>query len=500
MAYLGIKFDIKDFRMKKILVFLFVFVIFSCAEKQAIEVKTHPLTVSENGHFLLKDGNPFFWLGDTAWELFHRLNREEAEKYLDTRAAQGFNIFQAVVLSEVDPFTKPNAYGDFPLKDGDITQINATEGDDFSDSLQYDYFDHVAWIIEQAGKKGLMAGVLPCWGEYVTPRFREQTIKDTLQGYKYGWFIGDRLKQYNNSIVWILGGDRLPDEAVNGVDIWRAIAEGITDAVNGEKNFDKKANYNATFMTFHCYPSSSRWFHNDPWIDMHTWGSYHEKRDNDRAFSVAPQDWNLTDPKPTLNSEPAYEFHPINYNQKAEFGIFDDFDARQVAYWSVFSGTCGHTYGCHPVWRMYKEEDGPSTYFRSTWEEALDKPGATQMKYLKQLMLSRPYTERTPKQDVLAGNVYDPTGQLQATRGDNYAMIYIPTGKGIEVKMGVISGGKVKAWWYNPRNGLVQFAGEFSNKGIQRFDAPGETERGNDWVLVLDDKNAGFDEPGKKAL
>lgn len=38
---------------------------------------TPQLQVSENKHFLVTEtGAPFFWLGDTARELFHRLNRE----------------------------------------------------------------------------------------------------------------------------------------------------------------------------------------------------------------------------------------------------------------------------------------------------------------------------------------------------------------------------------------------------------------------------------------
>ena len=38
------------------------------------------LRVSENRRFLMTEsGAPFFWLGDTAWESFHRLSREEAE-------------------------------------------------------------------------------------------------------------------------------------------------------------------------------------------------------------------------------------------------------------------------------------------------------------------------------------------------------------------------------------------------------------------------------------
>src|SRR5579871_356809 len=70
------------------------------------------LKVSENKRFLVySDGRPFFWLGDTAWELFHRLNREEADRYLENRARQGFTVVQAVAVAELDGHTVPNAYG-----------------------------------------------------------------------------------------------------------------------------------------------------------------------------------------------------------------------------------------------------------------------------------------------------------------------------------------------------------------------------------------------------
>lgn len=48
------------------------------------------LTVSRNNRFLARaDGSPFFYLSDTAWELFHRLNREEARTYLQDPLAPG---------------------------------------------------------------------------------------------------------------------------------------------------------------------------------------------------------------------------------------------------------------------------------------------------------------------------------------------------------------------------------------------------------------------------
>src|SRR5579885_3088740 len=81
------------------------------------------LKVHENGRFLVtQDGRPFFWLGDTAWELFHRLNREQAGQYLDHRAGDGFNVVQAVAIADLGGHTVPNAYGHIPLTDLDPTR------------------------------------------------------------------------------------------------------------------------------------------------------------------------------------------------------------------------------------------------------------------------------------------------------------------------------------------------------------------------------------------
>src|SRR5687768_13026496 len=75
-----------------------------------------PLKVSENKRFLIHmDEKPFFYLGDTAWELFHRLDREQAIQYLKNRAALGYTVIQAVALAELDGLPDPNPYGHVPL-------------------------------------------------------------------------------------------------------------------------------------------------------------------------------------------------------------------------------------------------------------------------------------------------------------------------------------------------------------------------------------------------
>src|SRR6187402_630195 len=114
---------------------------------------TPSLKISENKRFLVTaDGKPFFWLGDTAWELFHRLNREDATRYLENRAKLGFNVVQAVAIAELDGHKVPNPYGFLPLTDLDPARPAAKEGPD------NDYWDHVDFIVKKANELGITIG------------------------------------------------------------------------------------------------------------------------------------------------------------------------------------------------------------------------------------------------------------------------------------------------------------------------------------------------------
>ena len=254
------------------------------------------LMVSPNGHFLqCEDHTPFFWLGDTGWELIHRLTREEALEYLRMRKDQGFNVIQTVLLSEFDGLTEPNAYGALPLAARDPLKLchgdSATHG-------QYGYWDHAEYIITQAELLGMYMALLPCWGEYVIPREGRQIINTRMQAYAYGNTLGAMFRHHRN-IIWVLGGDRLPDERPDGADLWRALAKGIADGTNGVDSLAGPTDYSTTFMTYHCYASSSQWFQHDPWLKMNMWGSYHSDYSLTRAYEQASADWMLA--KPTLN-------------------------------------------------------------------------------------------------------------------------------------------------------------------------------------------------------
>ena len=103
-----------------------------------------------NRYFTDENGDPFFWLGDTGWLLFAKLNRQDAEKYLENRSQKGFNVIQVMVLHTL---SSVNVYGDSALVNKDISMPRITRGNNFEDAEQYDYWDHMDFIIDRAAEK-----------------------------------------------------------------------------------------------------------------------------------------------------------------------------------------------------------------------------------------------------------------------------------------------------------------------------------------------------------
>jgi hypothetical protein len=116
----------------------------------SVDLSRGPLRVSENRRLLL---------GDTAWELSHRLDRRQASGYLDLRAKQRCTVIQAVALAELDGLRDPNAYGDLPPVDLDPTRPAVTHRSDPDDARQYDYRDHVEFVVDEANRRGLHVGL-----------------------------------------------------------------------------------------------------------------------------------------------------------------------------------------------------------------------------------------------------------------------------------------------------------------------------------------------------
>jgi hypothetical protein len=434
------------------------------------------LQISENKRFLITgDGKPFFWLGDTGWLLFNRLTREEADLYLEDRRKKGFNVVQAMLLHDVP---SRNIYLDSSVVRADVGHPAVTPGGDFKDSVAYDYWDHVDYIIKKAAEKNIYMALVPVWGTNV----KDKKVKNSSAG-KYAEFLAKRYKDQWN-IIWLNGGD------IKGSDehkVWLTIGETL-------RKYDQNH-----LISFHPRgrTASSDWFHNAKWMDFNMVQSGHRRYDQDTVkneknhygpdnYKYIAVDYNLTPVKPTIDGEPSYEDIPQGLHNPKE-PRWTAADIRRYGYWSVFAGGFGYTYGHNSVMQMYKKTDKKPAYApKDEWNVALNAEGSKQMIYLKNLILSRSYFDRVPDQSVIAGTNGEKNDHLMATRGTAYVMVYTFNGKEMSLNMGKIPGQRVKSSWYNPRNGKTIAAGEVQNNGVQKFDPPGEPKDGNDWVLILD--------------
>jgi hypothetical protein len=448
--------------------------------------ETPTLKVSENHRFLIQqDGHPFFYLGDTAWELFHRLNRDEADQYLENRARNGFTVIQAVAIAELDGHTAPNAYGYLPLVDLDPAQPAVKDGPN------NDYWDQVDYTVNKAESLGLFVGFLPTWGRYWHDKVKDgRPLFTEENAATYGEWLGKRYA--DKPIIWILGGDR-GIENDEQKSILRAMAHGLRKGDGGKH-----------LITFHPPGGngSSTWLQNEDWLDFNMRQSGHQAEFTGR-YDKTKSDYDRTPVKPVIDGEPIYEDHPISFNAK-NFGHSIASDVRRPLYWDLFEGACGHTYGNHAVWQMWDSRRNPINNPLMPWSEAINQPGAEQMHFARLLLESRPFLTRIPDDSVIVTDRV-PTSvpgagryRFVATRDEagTYAMVYAPVGRAFKVHMGKIHGSQVKAWWFDPRNGKAEEIGTYSNSGEREFTPPDKGEM-IDWVLVLDDISKKYSVPGK---
>lgn len=387
--------------------------------------------------------------GDTPWSLIVGLTREEAEQYLENRRRKGFN---SIIVNLIEhKYRGPvNRYGEGPF----------TTPGDFSTPNEK-YFEHADWVIRKAEEKGIQIFLAPIYLGYIGTD--EGWIEEALANgpekcRAWGQFVGKRYRNFDN-LVWIIGGDRNPDNAREHVN---AVARGV-------KEFD-----NRHLFTAHCHPENSALdqYKDDGWLDVnntYTYGIVHKKLLAD--YRRAPA-------MPYFLTESTYE----GEHNATPVQI------RRQAYWAILCGAAGQFLGNRPIW-----------LFDPGWQAALDAAGSQDMVRLKALFNSRPWHELVP--DVKHEIVIDGLGEFNGldylaaarTVDGGTVMAYLPSSRTVTVDLTKVSGKTVTAWWFNPRTGKADASGEFPASGKRQFTPPSD----GDWVFVLDDASRNLSAPGK---
>jgi hypothetical protein len=147
---------------------------------------------------------------------------------------------------------------------------------------------------------------------------------------------------------------------------------------------------------------------------------------------------------------------------------------------------------------MWTPNHAPMLSARRPWHEALSLPGAGQMRHGRALMLSRPYLRRIPDQTLIVSDAGAGAHHVRATRDSEgtYAMVYVPSGRPVELNLTLLTGELLSGYWYDPRTGVARAIGAIQKQERAAFTPP---SGGPDWVLVIDDAASGYHAPGAAA-
>lgn len=434
------------------------------------------LQISENQRFLqYADGSPFFWLADTGWLLPERLSRDEAAGYLKRAAQAGFNVVQVQTINGVPAV---NYYGQY----SNVSKSNPWDFSNIDREGVYGYWDHMDYIVKTAEANGIYIAMDCIWGGLVKAKLMD------VEGAKaYGKFLAERYKNAPN-IIWFIGGDIQGDIQT---EVWETLATTI-------KSIDKQH-----LMSYHPRGryTSARWWAKAEWMDFHTYQSGHRaygQRMGNKDYPIpdnteedcwmyVDSTWSYKPLKPVIDAEPSYEDIPVGLHAP-KGPRWQAHDVRRYAYWDVFAGCCGHTYGHNAIMQMCKP--GFAVAYSETskpYYEAQQDPGYQQMKNLKALMLSFPFFERIPDQSVITCKNGERYERLIATRGSDYILAYNYTSRPMSISLSSIKGRKKNLWWMDASTGNLTFLGESSAK---TFDyTPVSSDKICDGVLIAIDSS-----------
>ena len=414
----------------------------------ALAAGPYPVRVAPGHRYVVdQSGQPFLIQGDAPWSLISGLTKNEAEMYLEDRRRKGFN---SIIVNLIEhKFHGPvNRYGQAPfLVPGDFSTPNEA------------YFKHADWVIRKAGEKGIQVFLAPIYLGYIGTDegwVEEALANGPAKCRAWGQYAGKRYAGFDN-LVWLIGGDRNPATARDDVN---AVALGIKEVDNRH------------LLTAHCHPENSALdqYKDGGWLDLNTTYTY------EIVHHKLQADYNRKPAMPYVLIETTYEGE---HNASAV-------QIRRQAYWALLYGAAGQFMGNRPIW-----------LFDPGWQAALDGTASRDMARVQALFRSRPWYDLAPDQDHQI--VVDGLGEFNGldyvaaarTQDGGTVMAYMPSARTVTVDLHKVAGKSAKVWWFNPRAGDAQPAGEFPTKGKQDFTPPGD----GDWLLVLDDASRNLSAP-----
>ena len=457
------------------------------------------LRVSANGrHFAHADGTPFFWMGDTHWQMPDRervdacnhpdhaggdaRDREDGwdsgnagigegggcphggqfQHLLADRMARGFNVYQ----------TYPNATSAHWWTEPFI-RIDPTRFREVFD-VQMDRLADVGKVIALGCGHFNNATKIP---EADLCRFARYLVA------RYG----------AHPVVWITCQEMNAPVDLGGVEsnrpaVWKAVAEQIARDDG------------------HRHPHSAhQWVYD---VDVaplgqERWHTWFALQGGHRNSGLTPQaryrgyyDYQPT--RPVLETEAMYELVDCG-------GVNSTHEARQSAWKALLCGSPGYTYGGAGIWFLKWDANDPGcaqyNHAIGSWHEGMALPGAAQMTVLRKFFAAFDWTALTPRfNDPAWVEWADPERSVLATIEDRLYIAYCHgnTSAGTLKKLDLQT--DYAASWIDPRTGAETIVVE-SLRARPDGSWPVPVKPPGDWLLRVESRSpCGSSAEGRSAL
>ena len=378
------------------------------------------IDVSDNRrYFICRDNKPFFWQGDTEWELFHLFSIQEAKAFLLERKKQAFNVIQVMITGVFPEWGIMNGVNHQNPVNAWLNQNPLTPNEE--------YFKRTDSIISIAAEYGIMLVI----GVYHAMDVEKGRI--TIQNAKaWATWLSQRYKNEKN-IIWSM----YPHADSSSLPIIKEIIAGITEGESGTH-----------LITMHPDPSpkSSSFMQQEEWLSFNTLQTWNSNFIN---YQMVQTDYEKMPVKPVVNGEARYE---------GEDGT-TPFETRRAGYWSYLAGGF-YSYGHRDNWMAPLK-----------WRNWYRSEGAMQMKIMGDIFRSLEWWKLVPDESVFVDSV---NGNVTARSKDgDWIITYLTNMNPLTLKLNTITAlKKVTAWWISPVTGKRKKIGTFETSGDQIFLPP----------------------------
>jgi hypothetical protein len=372
--------------------------------------------------FEYADGTPFLWIGDTWWNWTkRRIHLSTFHRLVDDRAAKGFTIGQLFVAA--------NGWGrESSLLDETFSELDLALA------------QKVDSLIVYANRHGITVWVQGWWSrEGLNALAGEEKMR------RWWRYLVHRLGAYN--VVWVVAGEyNLGDYGGLGIDFWKRLGAMI----KAEDPVPRIVSAHPTPPGWSGGDAAPQWstgevLHEEPWLDYNQSQPGHGRWRNERIPDIIAADVARRPAKPTLVTEPWYEFVE---------GSAAGRDVRYGAWSAILSGAAGHSYGGGHVWLAHVPESpagaGPWPLDPGFEQNTLDYEGARSMGYLATFFRNVAWWRLQPHPELIS----EYAGGFAAAEPGREIVAYLRWGGGAKIDLRPSAQSDTfTARWFDPATG-----------------------------------------------